>query len=109
METIDRVPCGKYFGKKKRLDFQRWPFSYFAYSYFSFSWKKVFEDGVYAANLVENHLFYYGSRDGKTFQLDLQYEDEADDSEDSKDDEDSEKIVPARNGLKYTYNVTLQN
>ena len=71
--------------------------------------KKVFEDGVYAANLVENHLFYYGSRDGKTFQLDLQYEDEADDSEDSIDDEDSEKIVPARNGLKYIYNVTLQN
>ena len=87
--------------------------------------KKVFEDGVYAANLVENHLFYYGSRDDKTFQLDLQYdvnyfedddgdsededsdsedddEDSGDDDEDSEDDdEDSENIILARNGIKY--------
>lgn len=36
----------------------------------------VIKEGNYSENLVENYLFYYGTRDDKTFQLDLQYDDE---------------------------------
>jgi hypothetical protein len=57
----------------------------------------VVEVGRYSANLVENHLFYYGTRDDTTFQLDLQY-----DTNNIMTRGQSElKILLTRNGSKY--------
>lgn len=56
----------------------------------------IVEDGNYSANLVENHLFYYGARNDVTFQLDLQYE-----NENVAANQTALKGVLMRNGVKY--------
>lgn len=58
--------------------------------------------GRFSAKLVENHLFYYGTPDDITFQLDLQLDDDEDDSDEDDDENYEENIVIIRNGLKYT-------
>lgn len=75
--------------------------------------QKSIVEGAYSANLVENHLFQYGTRDDKTFQLILHFEDDEEDDEDEdeadEDDEDDEddvyedrtKLILTRNGKDY--------